>query len=198
MGLNPEATFDCLFIGDRLASEARTLAASEFHLFAYLGCLLWLYDRMPVSDWGYEFVGTELGAPYSQDIDQALRLLAERGYLATTDERLSITTTGLDALHDLSMLSINEGRVERLRAACASTAALSMGMVGCALTEEPELRRARAIPMSRRLLEESGQTQLYLQFDALRGALQGTGADLRVPAVVWLQALYRAAQQVER
>lgn len=194
MGLNPEATFDSLFIGDRLLREAGTVAASDFHLFAYLACLLWLYNHMPVSEWGYEFVGTELGAPYSQDIDEALRLLTERGYFVTVEERFSIAATGLVALHDLSVLSVNQERTECLRAACASTAALSMGMVGNALSEEPELHRARTIPMSRRLLERSGQDQLYLQFEALRGALQGGGGDLRVPAVVWLQALYRSAE----
>jgi hypothetical protein len=43
-------------------------------------------------------------------------------------------------------------------------------------------------------LEEAAQEQLYEQFEALRQGLHGGGADLRVPAVVWLAALYSSEQ----
>jgi hypothetical protein len=65
-------------------------------------------------------------------------------------------------------------------------------MVGNALSQEPELRRAQALPATRLLLEESAQVQLYTQFDALRQALSQQSDDLRLPAVVWLSALYRS------
>lgn len=197
MRLNPDATFDCLFMADRLGQETGTFTAPALHLFGYLGCLLWLYHRRAVSDWGYPFVGTELGAPFSQDIDSAVKALVERGYFARIQERLHMTETARAILGDLGGLSLNQERAECLRAACASTAAFSAGMVGNALAEEPELRRARAMPMSRRLLEESAQSQLYLQFEALRGALRQVGDDLRVPAVVWLEALYRSSESIE-
>ena len=73
MRLNPEATFDCLLVAERLRREAGTFTAPELHLFSYLGCLLWLYRGNIAADWGYSFVGTELGAPFSLDIDYALR-----------------------------------------------------------------------------------------------------------------------------
>jgi hypothetical protein len=197
MRFNPDAAFDSLFIADRLGRERGSFTGGEIHLFGYLACLLWLYKRRPVSDWRYPFVGTELGAPYSQDIDMSIKGLTERGCFVGIQERLRMTDTGRAILRDLAGLSLNQERAECLNAACASTAAFSAGMVGSALTEEPELRRARALPMSRQLLEESAQSQLYLQFEALRGALRQVGDDLRVPAVVWLEALYRSGESIK-
>jgi hypothetical protein len=197
MRLNPDATFDCLFMANRLGQETGTFTAPELHLFGYLGCLLWLYRRRAVSDWGYPFVGTALGAPFSQDIDRAVKALLDRGYFAPFQDRLRMTEAAEAILHNVRGLSLNQERAECLWAACMSTAAFSVGMVGNALAEEPELRRARAMPMSRRLLEQSAQSQLYLQFEALHGALRQLGDDLRVPAVVWLEALYRSGESIE-
>jgi len=198
MRLNPEATFDCLFLADRLQQESGTFSAPEIHLFGYLACLLWLYRRRPVTDWGYSFVGTELGAPFSLDIDQTVKALVGRGHCARVQERLRMSEFAEQSLRELNSLVLNQERAECLHAACASTAAFSPGMVGAALGQEPELRRARAVPMSRPLLEVSARQQLYVQFDALRHSLGQERGDLRVPAVVWLAALYRSGEPVQR
>jgi hypothetical protein len=102
------------------------------------------------------------------------------------------------SLTAFKLLTLNKERVECLGAACASTAAFSVGMISSALTEEPELRRAHAVPASRVLLEESAQTQLYVQFETLRSLLTQRSHDLRLPAFVWLSALYRSSQFVAR
>ena len=193
--LNPDATFDCLFVADRLKREMGMFTPAELHLFTYLACLLWLYRRHVVADWGYAFVGTELGAPFSLDIDATIKELLERGYFLRIQDRLQMSSTAQEQLEDFGTLEMNAERVECLRAACASTSAFSVGMVGNALAQEPELKRARAVPVSRRLLEDAGQSQLFEQFDVLRSALSRGSSDLRVPAVVWLAALYRSSAE---
>lgn len=193
MSPSPEATFDSLFIANRLQKEAGTFSSPELHLFGYLACLLWLYSGHAVADWGYTFVGTELGAPFSVDIDGAIRLLAARGYFVQVEERLLVSEPGEQSLQEFSGLVLAQERTECLYAACASTSALSTGMVSNALTQEPDLRRAQLMPMSRPLLEELALSELYFQFDALRNGLQQKGTDLRMPAVVWLAALYRSS-----
>jgi hypothetical protein len=196
MRLNPDATFDCLFVATRLRIQATSFSTQEIHLFAYLACLLWLYRERAVTDWGYEFVGTELGAPFSREIDLALNELLERGYLRKVHNRLNPTELSKQPLHDLSQLDMNQERVECLQAACSSTAAFSVGMVSSALANEPELSRAKAVPSSRLLLEDAARAQLYMQFEALRIELYKRGNDLRLPAVVWLSALYRSSKNV--
>jgi len=191
MRLNPDATFDCLYVANRLQIKQLSISPQEIHLFTYLACLLWLYRERVVSDWGYDFVGTELGAPFSRDIDTVLKGLLTRGYFQKMHDRVHLTKLAEQPLHDLSGLIINQERIECLQAACVSTAAFSVGMVSSALSKEPELMRAKAFPSSRFLLEDSARSQLYIQFDALRRAVSKQSNDLRLPAIVWLTALYR-------
>ncbi len=197
MPFNPDATFDCLFVADRLRQETGTFTPAELHLFGYLGCLLWLYRQRVVADWGYSFVGTELGAPFSFDIDAAATELLTRGYFVRAQDRLRTSDLADQFLPELVQLTLNKDRVECLRAACASIAAFSVGIVGNALAQEPELRRARAVPLSRPLLEEAAQSRLYEHFERLRRALLQHGDDLRLPAVVWLTALYKSYEPMQ-
>lgn len=193
MRLNPTATFDCLFLVHRLQSQLPSIAIPEIHLFGYLACLLWIFREKPIADWDYTFVGTELGAPFSREIDEALREMLERGYFRREPHfKLGWTNSAKDALTELTDLFAYRDRVECLEAACASVAAFSIGMVNTALAKEPDLSRSKALPSTRVLLEDAARSQLYEQFEALRGALSGRTADLRLPAVVWLSALYRS------
>lgn len=194
MRLNPDATFDCLFVAARLQRQTTSFSTQEIHLFAYLACLLWLYRQRAVTDWGYAFVGTDLGAPFSRDIDLAMKELLDRGYLRKVHDRICLTELSKQPLNDLTGLAMNQERGECLQAACSSTAAFSVGMVSSALANEPELSRAKSVPSSRILLEDAAQHQLYAQFKALRNALHERSADLRLPAVVWLSALYRSTK----
>ena len=191
MRLNPDAIFDCLFVADRLRIQNSSFSSQEIHLFAYLACLLWLYSQKAVSDWGYDFVGTELGAPFSRDIDLSIKELVERGYFRKVHDRFGITELSIQPFTELSGLTMYKEHAECLLAACSSTAAFSVGMVSSALAKEPELSRSKAIPSSRLLLEDAARSQLYEQFEALRSALNQPSNDLRLPAVVWLSALYR-------
>lgn len=197
MQLNPDAAFDCLFVADRLERDRGMITKAELHLFGYLACLLWLYRQRPLSDWGYSFVGTELGAPFSLDIDNAIWEFQDRGYLLRNEERLSLSELAQQELQEFLGLSLNEERGECLRAACSSTSAFSRGMVASALSQESDLRRARIVPNSRVLLGEAAQRVLYEQFDALHRALNVANIDLRVPAIVWLAALYKSQESAE-
>lgn len=190
MYLNPAATFDCLFVARHLQQQNGSFSIPELHIFAYLACLLWLYRNQPITDWAYTFVGTELGAPFSQDIDAAANEFLERGLFHRTHERLRMSELAERRLHAYEQLDLNLGRVECLQASCASTSALSIGMVCTALANEPELKRSNTIPASRQLLEELARSQLYSQFGALHKAFYGRSDDLRMPAVTWLTALY--------
>lgn len=192
MRLHPNATFDCLLVARRLQAQGAVFTGPELHLFAYLACLLWLYREHIVTDWGYSFVGTELGAPYSQEIDSALKELLGRGFFLRVHDRLRMTELAERTLDEFTNLEMNRERAECLNAACASIAAFSLGMVTSALSQEPELSRAKALPSSRLLLEDAAQSQLYVQFEALRSNLDQRTSDLRLPAVVWLSALYRS------
>lgn len=194
MLLNPFATYDSLFLADRLQKHLGGFASAEIHLFAYLACLLSLYREMPTSDWGYSFLNTELGAPYSREIDFALHELVQRGLLSRDDERLRISTTAVNQLAELSLLTLYKERLDCLQAAGDSIFAFSVGMVRSALSNDPELTRSRDNPVTRVLLEPPGLDIIYEQFGIMAEVLGEDRSDLRVPAVAWLTALFRHGQ----
>lgn len=190
MKLNTPATFDVLYITCSLRRIAGGVVAAELHLFAYLACVLSLYRGSMADNWGYTFVGTELGAPFSPDLDTAIAELANRGFLARTADRMRPSTEAEDRLRAFQALQLNRERVDCLYAACSSTSVFSLGMIGGALAHDPELRRSRKVPLTRQLLDRSGRASLYRHFEALRKGLPQRDVDLRVPAVVWLAALH--------
>jgi hypothetical protein len=196
MRLNPNATYDCLLLGSGLQRSFGGFSDAELHLLSYLSCLLSLYLRIPIADWGYSFVATEFGAPFSQHIDEAIKELLERGFFLRAQSRLNISGRAEQFVQGLSKLSLNQDRTRCLLAAFASTTAFSIGMVRNAMLKEPELSRAQKMSTNRFLLEEPATSQLYIQFDILRKALKPSN-DLRVPAIVWLEALYLASETVE-
>lgn len=191
---NMEAKFDCLLIGSRLTRLNGTFTPSGIHLFGYLACLLSIYKQYNASDWGYGFIGTELGAPFSMELSRAIEESLKLGYFHRSEQRLVATRFADDMLSDFLPLTFTKNRVECVGAACASTAGLSVGMVWHALSNEPDLSRAHTTPANRPLLENGAQHQLYSQFSTLRSALQNRGGDLRVPAMVWLTSLYRLGE----
>ncbi len=191
-----EAKFDCLLIGSRLTEFNGDFTPSGIHLFGYLACLLSIYRKDNASDWGYGFIGTELGAPFSMELSRAIDESLKFGHFQRSGRRLVATKYAQDTLRDFLPLTFTENRVECVGAACASTAGLSVGMVWHALSNEPDLGRSHTTPANRPLLEDGAQRQLYSQFEALRSALQNRGGDLRVPAMVWLTSLYRMGDSV--
>jgi hypothetical protein len=195
MRLAPEPTIDALYIGRHLQREYGSFAQSHIHYLTYLSCLLWLYRRYAFADWGYEFVGTELGAPFSVSVDLAMKELNERGYLIQESDRYLLPDTALQLLEDIETSETYSDRINCLTAACSSTIAFPIGMVTTALDQEPELQRTLLFPSSRILLEESARERLFEDFTLISNTLSSS-SDLRVPAIVWLTALYRSAQPV--
>jgi hypothetical protein len=187
--LDPVATYDCLFIGSRLQKRFDGFAPAELHLLAYLACLLSVYRKSPVADWGYSFIGTEFGAPYSQEVDKVVRGLIERQLFMEMDDKLIATPECFTEIELFSSLSFYESRNDYLNGACASILAFSVGIVREALSQEPELNRAKTLASTRELLDGPGLQLLYEQFDALSTALGSEFRDLRVPSVAWLTAL---------
>src|SRR5436190_1319840 len=146
MALNPLATFDCLYFGSRLQRQLSGFSAAELHLLSYLACLLGLYRSQPQTDWGYDFVGTELGAPFSMAIDLAVRSLERWGYFTSQHDCLQMTATAEEKLNALSGQNLYQERIECLKAAAASILAFSVGTVREALSQQPELHRAKNVP----------------------------------------------------
>ena len=194
MQLNQLPTIDCLFTASRLQRQFGGFAAGELHLFAYIGCLLSLYRKRPFAEWGYVFVSTEFGAPFSRWIENSIQQLLQRGAFVERPDRLQIVPVAANTLTDLLRLEMYRERLECLNAAVSTASSFSPGIVRTAISNEPELLRTRELHTCRTLLEEPARELIYEQFQALHEAVGGESTDLRIPAVAWLTALFNLGE----
>src|SRR5579862_4797161 len=88
------ASFDFLFITEELSLKLGTATVGETHLFAYLGCLLSLFEGQPVADWGYSFAGLESGSPFSPELQEAYAELERAGFVSSSDGAVTVTGLG--------------------------------------------------------------------------------------------------------
>jgi len=191
---NASASFDFLFVTGKLCARFGTGTFGEIHLFSYLACLLSLFRRQPVADWGYSFAGLDTGSPFSADLQAACRELELAGLVTDNAGTITITTEGRKELEFLSTLQHFGSRKSYLTAALESLLSFPVGMVRNALSMEPGLRPALKLGGTRPLLEEAGLAQLYEHFEALYGVL-GQAHDLLVPSSVWLTYLLELSRE---
>jgi hypothetical protein len=191
--LSAYAAFDCLYVGMHLERVLRNFAEAEVHLFSYLGCLLSLYRKQPVANWGYGFSGTRNGAPFSVELNESLVALKAAGMLRSERDFLQLTETGKLECQGLSELSINHERLACLGGACGCLLTMPVGVVRNALFQEPMLKPAVRLNDARPLLDGPGLGLIYEQFAVLSNAIGVNVSDLLLPATVWLTYLSQTA-----
>lgn len=195
MNNSPEAIYDTLYIGQRLQNKIEDFTESEIHFFAYFGCLLSLYDGKTTDDWRYSFVKTQLGSPFSHEIQLAIETLNANSSIRNTqnsDNYYMLDTNGSLLLKFLEAnISISSSRKTYLNAVCNSISLVPFSYIKDAVSKEPVLHSAGNSQAKRILLENSNPaTQvLYSQFKELKLVLEEKYNDLIIPAVVWLEYL---------
>jgi hypothetical protein len=200
---SPEAIFDTLFIGQRLQRKIEDFSQYEIQFFAYFSCLLSLYEGNTVVDWKYSFVKTELGSPYSIDIDVSIQTLLASGKLSqseNTKEYFTVNEAGNEFFNfQNEAASSLADRKKYLITACNTISLIPFGAIKEAISSEPVLYSAGNSLSKRSLLENSNPATkvLYSQFKDLKLALQDKYQDLIVPAVVWLESLNPENKELE-
>lgn len=188
-----DAVFDSLWIARRMQSASAAVTLPECHTLAYLACLLAAYDNRETTWWGYTFVSTKVGAPYSLAIAEATELLFSSGLVIEENQRLAVTIGGEAEATLLASFRSYQDRVRYLAAACDCCLAMPLPLVASAVANEPQLRRALTLSQTRQLLDRSGFDMLQPHFQGLRDSLNSYGGttvhDLFTSAIVWLTYL---------
>ena len=185
---SPEPAFDVLAITLNLEDVLDGVTPAETHLFAYLSCLLALYRRSPVAEWGYTFTRTEWGTPFATAVADSVDALRACGFLEP-GERLRLAEGGRAFVRALMSFGQYASRSECVEAACASALAMPPGEMRDALHAEPGLARASAARGPQPLLDGAAQDALYEHFRMLGEAIGVDVEDLMVPSTVWLAYL---------
>jgi len=187
--MNSSSLFDCLAIGNSIQTAMGNFSPEELHIFGYLGCLLSLYRKQPVSEWGYTFILSEKGIPFSHEIHESFNYVRQLGFLNSDGFYYRLSSAGESLLEQLKSLVQHNKRLPMLEGACASLLAIPINVVRNAVTNVPEIKRATAAKSARRLLMEPGLEQLYKQFQVLSATFGVEISDLMIPATAWLSYL---------
>ena len=194
---NASASFDFLFITEKLSAKLGTATFGEIHLFSYLSCLLSLFQGQPVADWDYSFAGLDTGSPFSAELQESYSELERVGLLACSPAGIINTPEGTRELEFLTDLRYFDSRKSCLTAACESLLSFPVGMVRNAMSMEPGLRPAFNVGGTRSLLEATALGQLHEHFNALHSVI-GQSRDLMIPSTVWLTYLLELSRKYDQ
>ena len=188
-----QATYDCLYIGKKLQEKVGDFSEGEIQLFAYLSCLLALYDGKNVASWGYFFIKNENGSPFSKDVSVSLKRLTQINCFVDSDKDnyFNMGETGNFFLDKISEYSMNTSREKYLKSAVTMVDFFPYGILTKAINNEPILLSSQAINVRRNLLDENGSSQaaLYQQFKLLKSVIDQKNTGLLKPAYLWLNSL---------
>ncbi|MFJ8127437.1 hypothetical protein [Streptomyces hydrogenans] len=193
--MNPDASFDHLFVVGELSKAGQSLNLSEVQIFIYLACMLGLYNGRPVAKWGYSFVATPDSSPFSIELFEASDSLVTSGLVTNDDGFMMISERGQKELDRWERLTRFTPRVPYLRGATGAAVAMPLSFVKEGVELEPQLHNARALKHSRHLLDDAGISQIYRHFQVLESSLGKNVPDYMIPAVVWLSFLLEQDDQ---
>ncbi|MCA0979290.1 hypothetical protein LCM19_13030 [Qipengyuania flava] len=186
----PEAYADVVTMFYVAPRSTIPMSVAELHLFAYLGRILSLFEGSPISEWGYDFVVTSEGFPFSAKLDESLRAATRVGIVADdANGELVPDEAAIAAEYSvLSRISDAKRRSEWLRAATFCSLSIPSGSIRYAVNHSPGLAAATSSGQRRQLLQPTDVATLYSQYAVVQDALGELEHDLLAPAIVWLSA----------
>jgi hypothetical protein len=192
--INPAAYFDVLSLGERIGRVIEGFSRQEAHLLGYAACLLSLYEGSPVADWGYEFVATGYGLPFSEEMNASIEIALSLQHVRVEGSLLVLTDDGLVEAANLRSLQANKARDRYLEGAADCLLVFNPGNVREAFNYDPTISFLRSGNRTEWLLTAPVVERLYANFQQLRLALDYDPRDLSVPMVGWLKYLIQTGR----
>lgn len=187
--MNHFAVYDIFSLSLKLQETLEDVSLDEIQMFSYLSCLLSVYDGHSANKWGYFFIKNEIGAPYSDQLENSLTHLVKNNFFQMKDEEyFTVNNIAVDKYNMLTSLDSYKAREHFLDAATKCIKFVPYGDVRKALHLEPTLNIAKGVDNRRILLDTDGASieLLYKQFETLHTALEDKYKNLVIPALVWM------------
>ena len=183
---NAFAVFDTLYIIERTSKQCSGLSVNELSFLSYFGCLLSLYNGRPASEWGYDFLRNDLGAPVSAELFDSCDLLEMNGELIRERAVFRLTGRGENRLCFFMSLEEFKIRVEYLNAACDCLLMESILDILSTISKDAVISESSVHALKvLNSTDNSALTLLHQQFDVIKRAI-GFRGNLFIPATSWL------------
>ncbi|SRR5258708_671084 len=194
--ISPAAYFDTLFLGERMSDLVEGFSRPELHLLGYAACLLSLYEGQPAAEWDYEFVSTEHGLPFSQDINASIDCAVAIEHIRRHGALMVLSDEGRTEVSELRKLEDNKARERYITGAADCLLVFNPGNVREAFNYDPTISYLRNGNRTEWLLTNSMVERLYGNFKQIREALNYDARDLSVPMVSWLKYLIQTGRAI--
>lgn len=191
------AFFDVIAISTKLNTFIGGCSSPEIHLFAYLACLLTLFDREPISNWGYGFIVTENGNPFGLEIEKGVNLNVSRGNLEEVDGLYTLTKRGKGEYSLLSSLGNFVRREKYLEGSCSSLAPLPLGYVRQGIKSDEAIRSAIKLEQTNLLFTEASLSIMYTEFAEILDVIGSKTSNLIIPSSIWLSHRTKRGQKLD-
>lgn len=196
MRTSPEAFFDAVTIIRRMSPELVGVSRFEVQRVAYLACMLGLYGGEPLAEWGYLFIRSDFGAPFSGDLNSAMDVLSQQNLMNTSQGGRFTENFANTGRMNLFMTERLAARERYLIPACDSALYLPASTLAAGIDAEPTSQSAALQDGGRPLLDNSAQNLLYDQIKAVREVVGASSDDLLTPSMLWMT--YSARQPISR
>jgi hypothetical protein len=183
------AAYDVLAVADELDEYTGPLARGELHVVLYLALALGIYSGLQPEDWGYQFVSTPAGVPYSTEVDNSIGYLAAQGLLASHDGLFASSVDGRAEAKLWETVVRYRQRRMYIRGASGVAAVMPITLIVNAIATDPQLRAAIRQPLSKVLFDETGLSAITAHFDAVREVVGTRTVDTTLPATLWIAYL---------
>ncbi len=190
-----DAHFDCLAIGNELSS-IRFVGTTEpeFQLLGYLSCLLSLFEQHAASEWGYSFVATPYGYPFSEQIQESIVSLTSSGLFSLSGSQYLVSDKAKTLYDNLSQHSIFAKRINPIRSATSCLILFPSGLVQNAVANNKDITSSINFSRTEHLFSDNSVAEIYEIFGQIINILGYVPNDLVVPASIWLRYQYSLSE----
>lgn len=194
--MKPEASFDVLYILDRLREVFPDVHFMELNSLIYLAYVLAIYDGKTSENWRYQFAQHKFGGPYAEELADTVEFLKSSGYLREKNGRISFTEASALMLNINKNLHSLGWREKYLAATSDAVMSRQLPTAVHAIQREPMLAQASSANWRSMLGVGSFLDALYEQIAALHDALGKKSEDIWIAALTWLD-YWKAIGDVE-
>lgn len=187
--MNSEANFDVLYILRSLENTYNYLNMAEIQNICYLSLLVSVFDKNPISEWGYEFIYNN-DDPFSDAITNEIDIMVKNGTIVKgSNENYRLSNKAKRIFSVIDNLGEFCKRKKYLQVSTDAALIIPIPEFMNSMNYEPLIASKRNVFDREALGYGISINKLYDHFEGIRKVLGINNYDLWAVSVLWLKYL---------
>ncbi|SHJ75056.1 hypothetical protein SAMN02745163_02507 [Clostridium cavendishii DSM 21758] len=195
--MNSEANFDILYILNSLENTYDSINIVEIQNICYLSLLVSVFDKNPISDWGYEFI-YDNDEPFSYAIINEIEDMMKSGTIIKEDkENYKLGKEAKRIFGFINNLEEFSKRKKYLQVSADAALVIPIPEFMNSMNYEPLIASKRNLFDREALGYGISINKLYDHFEGIRKIIGVENYDLWAVSVLWLKYLEGISNEME-